>query len=165
MPDCKRPFFIETTSPHIVAPGPINFIGGSLVTSSPMGALSTSLGHSMGRHQHQCANIQSASPYSINTFTSQPHLLHKVNLSIPFGNNINYSLCINIVIWIQLVELLNIFLSFSVQGVTLTLRDLVPPPPSHPPPTTSSQILNHNHVFNRTKTLEEVSCHFLLKNW
>ncbi|XP_037789932.1 uncharacterized protein LOC119585331 [Penaeus monodon] len=75
MAESKRPFFIETSSPALVGSSSLSFTGGGgpRLTSTPRGALSTTLAHHITRH----GPIKGASPYSVNPFTSQPHLLHK----------------------------------------------------------------------------------------
>ncbi|XP_069939471.1 protein sax-3-like isoform X2 [Cherax quadricarinatus] len=76
--ESKRPFFIETTSPTLLGSSSLSFgsTGGPRMASTPRGgALSTTLsGHHLARH---APGKGAASPYSVNPFTSQPHLLHK----------------------------------------------------------------------------------------
>ncbi|XP_064079407.1 LOW QUALITY PROTEIN: roundabout homolog 1-like [Macrobrachium nipponense] len=71
--ESKRPFFIETSSPGLLGSSSLSFSGGGpRLTSTPRGALSTTIGHNIARH-----SSKGVSPYSVNPFTSQPHLLHK----------------------------------------------------------------------------------------
>ncbi|KAK7071671.1 hypothetical protein SK128_019477 [Halocaridina rubra] len=74
MAETKRPFFIETSSPSLLGSASLAFTGGGpRVTSTPRNALSTTIGHNVSRH----GTAKGVSPYSVNPFTSQPHLLHK----------------------------------------------------------------------------------------
>ncbi|KAK4297947.1 hypothetical protein Pmani_029668 [Petrolisthes manimaculis] len=71
--ESKRPFFIETSTPPLLGSSSLSFtsVGGG---GGQRSALSSTLsGHQLSRQGGHIA----ASPYSVNPFTSQPHLLHK----------------------------------------------------------------------------------------
>ncbi|CAL4130164.1 unnamed protein product, partial [Meganyctiphanes norvegica] len=71
MADSKRPFYIETSSPGLVSSASLSFGQGPRLTSTPRGT--TTMCHPNNRY----GTGKGVSPYSVNPFTSQPHLLNK----------------------------------------------------------------------------------------